>query len=80
MTGRQFTPNSITIQAGTIGLFTNNSEETHQIAGPGWELGPIGPGQAWAHTFKANEVGTVTFQCKIHPEMTGKVSVTAAKP
>ncbi|MBI4499097.1 MAG: hypothetical protein HY689_14505 [Chloroflexi bacterium] len=77
--GREFSPSTVTVQVGSIGLWTNHSDEEHVVAGPGWELGPIGPGQAWAHTFKADEVGTVTYRCKIHPEMTGQVVVTPAE-
>lgn len=76
--GRAFTPAAKTLPVGTVGLWTNNSDEEHLVAGPDWELGPIAPGQAWAHTFKATEVGNVTVRCKIHPEMTGSVTVTPA--
>lgn len=77
--GRTFTPAAVSVPVGAIGLWSNNSEETHLIAGPGWQLGPIGPGQAWAHTFKAEELGTVTYRCTIHPEMTGQATVTPPK-
>lgn len=68
-----FSPASMVVQVGTIVLWTNQDSTPHTVKGPGWELGPFGNGESWAHTF--NKVGQEEIHCPEHPEMTMKVTV-----
>lgn len=73
----KFSPATMTVQVGTVVLWSNLDGTDHTVTGPGWELGPFGNGQAWAHTF--NKVGTEEIHCRLHPEMKMTVTVTDLK-
>lgn len=70
----KFSPAAMTVQVGTVVLWSNQDSVDHTVTGPGWELGPFGNGQAWAHTF--NKVGVEEVHCRLHPEMKMTVTIT----
>jgi plastocyanin len=74
-----FSPASITVTKGTTVTWTNNDSVAHTVtATTDKEHGPnsdnIAPGKTYSFTFK--DSGTFNYFCKIHPSMTGKVTVT----
>jgi plastocyanin len=70
-----FTPETITVKKGTTVTWTNNDSMEHTVTGndggPDSEL--FGQGEEYSYTF--DEVGTFTYFCKPHPNMTGTVIV-----
>jgi plastocyanin len=78
-----FVPESVTVQAGTTVIWTNQDSAPHTIvsdATPLFSLGAIftssqlAQGQQFSFTF--NSPGTYLFHCSIHPFMKGTVTVT----
>lgn len=82
----RFVPEAVTITAGQRVTWTNVSNQAHDVVADGgaFQSGYLnaaasgGAGGTFTHTF-AN-VGSFTYHCSIHPEMTGRVTVTAAVP
>ncbi|MCX6024517.1 MAG: plastocyanin [Chloroflexi bacterium] len=75
--GAAFRPANLTVQVGSVVLWSNQDPDEHTVVGPGWELGPMANKQAWAHTFKT--VGTEAISSRQHPEMKMTVTVTEVK-
>lgn len=77
LTGLAFNPAAITISAGTTVIWTNNDSVTHNVtstsAPVAFNSGDFGPGGVYSHKFTT--VGTYEYQCTIHPNMTGSVTV-----
>ena len=72
-----FTPNRITVPAGTKVVFTNAGKEVHNAASAdngGWDTGMLRSGQSAGVTF--NRPGTYSFACAPHPSMIGQIVVT----
>lgn len=74
-----FSPADITVKKGTTVTWTNNDSIAHTVtADTDTEHGPnsdtINPGDTYTFTF--TDDGTFAYHCSIHPEMTGKVTVT----
>ena len=79
ITDFQFTPATVTIQAGDSVTWTNNSGGTpHTTTSDSgvWDSGTLNAGQSFTFTFKTP--GTFAYHCDIHPQMTGTVVVEAA--
>lgn len=79
--GTNFSPNSLTIPAGSSVFFTNTSG-SHNVVGfnppsePFCGSGVVGPGPVCTVTF--NTPGTYFYRCTLHlPGMTGSVTVAA---
>ncbi len=78
-----FNPATTTIKAGTAVTWVNNDGVEHQI-GPDQASrnaglnGPASPvlAQGDTYSFTFDTPGTYSYQCMIHPSMTGKVIVT----
>lgn len=71
-----FSPNSITISAGTSVTWTNMDSASHTITSDsGSELASqtLSNGQSYSHTF--NAPGTYTYHCSIHTMMKGTIIV-----
>ena len=74
-----FSPASITVPTGTIVTWTNNDSVTHTVTGTGngapngFNSGNLASGTTYSFTF--TDPGTYTYQCTIHPSMTGTVIV-----
>jgi plastocyanin len=74
-----FDPPNITVAQGTEVLWVNNDQTAHTAtADDGAFDKTLQPGESY--TFKFNQPGTHAYHCKIHPEMTGTVTVSGAAP
>jgi plastocyanin len=72
-----FSPADITVKKGATVTWTNNDSITHTVtadSGNTFDSGNLEPGKTFSHTF--NDTGTFAYHCNIHPNMTGKVTVT----
>jgi len=70
-----FSPNSLTVPAGTTVTWTNKDGITHTSTSDQavWDSGGISPGQSFSVPF--NTPGTFTYHCNIHPGMTATIIV-----
>ena len=69
-----FSPDTITVTAGTEITWINEDSTVHTVTGAGFESGEIKPGQSYNHAFSSP--GTYDYHCSIHSSMTGQVVVT----
>jgi plastocyanin len=73
-----FTPASITVKKGTTVTWTNADSVGHTVTETDGQAGPssgtLDQGKSYSFTF--NTAGTFHYECKIHPYMTGTVTVT----
>lgn len=74
---RRFTPREVTITAGGTVTWRNQDGSHTVTADDGtFDSGVFEDGQAFSRTFAT--AGTVTYLCRLHPEMTGTVTVVGA--
>jgi predicted lipoprotein with Yx(FWY)xxD motif len=76
-----FSPQTITVTPGTTVIWTNKDSANHTVTSDtdAWpDSGNLATNRTFSHTF-AN-AGTYTYHCALHPSMTGKVIVSAARP
>ena len=76
-----FTPDKVTITAGSVVTWTNKGGAQHTVTsntGGTLESGPIGPGAAYGNLF--DKPGTYAYHCEFHSSMKGTIVVTAAAP
>ena len=73
-----FSPNQVTITAGTTVTWVNNNSTPHTATGDGGEFdsGTIDPAGSASITF--DTPGTYAYHCSIHPNMTATIVVQAA--
>jgi plastocyanin/predicted lipoprotein with Yx(FWY)xxD motif len=74
-----FSPASLTVTTGATVTWTNTDKDAHTVTATGggtFDSNNIAGGATYKQTF--NAPGTVTYMCVIHPEMTGKITVTDA--
>jgi plastocyanin len=71
--GFSFSPASITVQVGGRVTWTNQDSAPHTATGQAFNTGNLSRGQTGSATFSSP--GTFPYQCSIHPNMTGTVSV-----
>ena len=73
-----FSPANITVKVGTTVTWTNKDSVAHTVTETDGKTGPdsgnVNPNSAYSFTFKT--AGTYHYNCKIHPEMVGTVTVT----
>jgi plastocyanin len=76
-----FTPQRITIEAGSKVSFTNSGSQPHNAAGADagggggdWDTGMLTGGETATVTF--NRPGTYNYTCTPHPFMIGQIIVT----
>ena len=72
-----FSPAAITVKKGTKVTWTNNDSTAHTVtadSGSGPASGNLTNGQSYSFTY--DTVGTFSYHCSIHPDMTGTVTVT----
>ena len=71
----QFTPQEVKVEAGTRLTWVNKDDAPHNIVQKDMKLrsSALDTGDAWS--FVANERGTYTYFCSLHPEMTGIITV-----
>lgn len=70
-----FSPNPLTVTAGTTIRWTNRDDIPHNIVSDDktFKSKVLDTDEAFAYTF--TKPGTYTYFCSIHPKMTGKVVV-----
>lgn len=69
-----FTPETITVPVGTTVTWTNQDLDTpHIVKFPDGMSGTLKQGASYSRTFSSP--GVYTYQCGVHPYMTGKVVV-----
>jgi plastocyanin len=69
-----FSPQSVTVSAGTKVRWTNNDSYPHTVTSPGnFNSGQLNQGQSYEFTF--NTPGTYSYICDFHGNMTGSVTV-----
>ena len=75
----QFTPSTIRITVGHAVKWTFNDTVSHTVTGNNgrWGSGVKSSGETYRHVFRS--AGTFRYHCRLHPEMTGKVVVRAAR-
>jgi plastocyanin len=78
VSGNQFSPGTVTIQAGETVTWTNNdSAVPHNVSGNGFSVPIVNAGASFSHTFTT--AGTYPYSCTFHPPgMVGTVVVEAA--
>jgi plastocyanin len=71
-----FTPASLSVHTGTRVTFTNRDAVTHTVTANGgvFNSGDLAPGQSFSFTFMGR--GSFAYHCRIHPSMTGTITVT----
>jgi plastocyanin len=73
-----FNPSNITVERGTVVTWTNEGNADHTVTETDGQDGPksehLAPGESYAFTF--NTLGTYRYNCSLHPNMTGIVTVT----
>ncbi|HUY67091.1 MAG TPA: cupredoxin domain-containing protein [Acidimicrobiales bacterium] len=72
-----FSPQTITVAAGTAVTVTNDDQVAHTLTAMsgGFSTGDIGPGQSKTIT-APNTPGTYSYFCSIHQYMTGHLTVS----
>jgi len=72
---RLFTPATLTVSVGSTVTWTNADAATHSVTfdnGP--DCGNLATGASTTVTFSA--AGSYPYHCKIHPSMTGSITVS----
>lgn len=74
---RIYSPSSVTIAPGGTVTWTNNDSRAHTVTASdrSWDSGLMNTGATWSKTFPAG--GTFSYFCDLHPDMTGRVVVSA---
>lgn len=71
-----FSPATVTVTPGTTVVWTNQGARSHTVTGVGPGSGTLRPGGSYAYRFDA--VGSFSYSCDFHSEMTGRVVVAVA--
>lgn len=76
LTTSAFGTNPLSVAVGTTISWLNSDNTTHTSTGDGgaWDSGNIAPGSRFNHTFQTS--GTFVYHCRIHPGMTGTITIT----
>jgi len=70
-----FTPNTLTVKAGTQITWTNADDIPHTVVSDDQSFKSKVLDTDEKFTFTASKPGTYSYFCSIHPKMTGKVVV-----
>jgi plastocyanin len=72
----QFSPATLTIQAGQSVLWTNNDDRDHTVTATdgSFKSDNLNPGRTFQHTFP--KPGHYPYACSYHPRMKGEIIVT----
>jgi plastocyanin len=73
-----FNPSSLSVTAGSTVTWMNSDTTIHTVTADdgSFNSGNIAVGATYSRVFST--AGTFSYHCTIHPEMTGKVVVTAS--
>ena len=72
-----FTPANITVEAGTTVVWTNMDSVAHTVTSDIFSSGSMEAGESYNFSFE--EEGVYEYTCSFHPQMIGKVIVTASE-
>lgn len=73
ISGMQFSPATLTINAGESVTWQHKDRMPHTVVGEGFGSAAMSGGSTFTHTF--DEPGEYAYQCSLHPGMTGKIVV-----
>ena len=81
---KDFTLPDLTVAVGTTVTWTNEDGAPHTTTsgqdgtfdGAGWNSSQLSKGESFGHTF--NQVGTFPYTCRVHPSLSGTITVTEA--
>jgi len=75
LTTNAYSPNPLTVTAGTTVTWMNNDTITHTATGNTglFDTGPMAPGAQVSKVFST--VGSFPYHCTIHPGMVGTINV-----
>lgn len=72
--GLQNVPETVTVKRGDVVVWINKDPFPHTVTSAGaFDSGPIGAGKSWR--FTARQVGTYSYVCSLHSNMTGTLRV-----
>lgn len=71
-----FTPANMTVEGGTTVVWTNIDAVDHTVTSDFFTSKVLKPGDSFVYTFE--QEGTFDYFCSIHPQMKGKVNVSAS--
>lgn len=78
MAGFAFCPGVLTVAAGTEVVWSNTDLSPHTVtltdADDPFDSGPLAQGESWSHRF--DRPGVYSYDCRLHPGMSGTVVVT----
>jgi plastocyanin len=70
-----FTPANMTVKKGTTVVWTNMDPVDHTVTAETFSSSTLEPGDSFTYTF--DTAGEYPYGCAFHPQMTGKIIVTA---
>lgn len=73
ISGMQFSPATLTINAGDSVTWQHQDRMPHTVVGEGFASATMNGGNTFTHTF--DQPGEYAYQCSLHPGMQGKVVV-----
>ncbi|GAC1402425.1 MAG: cupredoxin family copper-binding protein [Candidatus Velthaea sp.] len=73
-----FAPAAVTVAVGDEVTFVNDDTEPHTATSTAFDSGGLDLHQSWTHRF--TRPGTFAYHCTLHPGMTGRIVVRAARP
>ena len=73
ISGMQFSPVTLTINAGDSVTWQHQDRMPHTVVGEGFASATMSGGNTFTHTF--DQPGEYPYQCSLHPGMQGKVVV-----
>ena len=71
----KFTPATLTLPAGTTVTWTNKDGTLHTVTSTTKVFASDGLDQGGAFSYTFTTPGTFPYSCKLHPQMTGTVTV-----
>lgn len=75
-----FQPAQLSVEPGTTVTWTNEGNEPHTVTADNglFDSGMLYPDDSYSVQFDG--MGTVTYQCTLHPSMTGRITVGGGAP
>lgn len=70
-----FSPQTLTIAAGTTVTWKNLDDEPHTVRGPDEQVRSSALDQSESYSVKFDKPGTYKYGCSIHPKMSGTIIV-----
>ena len=77
MKNTSFNPKEVTAKVGQTVKWTNEDPFDHNVkADKGEDFKSKDFGQGGTYSYKLDKAGTISYECTIHPGMTGTITVT----